>query len=598
MSVDIARLHVDWTLDAQPETEPQRRLDALVTDLREQALEDTLSSTDDGPELTCLRSVMVPAVTVRWATADRELVETWAGAIGRAVAAARGGRDPETVVRYPTRAAAFADVVVSLLQGDLSRSWAWDLLGVGPGAPRVGCTHPRPAEAFGAAGTEGRLPGADAAPVPGRGAAEVVAAVAALAGEAPEAILPLVVTLARRHLLASFADALGGPGLIALVTRAGGPATTADPPPARGRDVTGHRTDTPASSAVFALVRLVQDRSAVLAAARASGLVVGPSNQPGAPGNGRTRAVGPAQAPAPVSHGENVPSTPDPRIEPTRARAPRADAAVAQALVTFALLEVEPAYAGQPLGRAAAQMLCDGPAQPSPASGANPAAAPRRAGDRTAPRFEAPTPPARVASGAGPPAAGAEPATPGPQTPPTPIAGGPAGSTAWGGLLFLLRLAGEAGLPDRVVTDPGRFEVGLRGVLHRLGAELISLAAPDVGPVNPKDPALLAFCGLTTEAGPPKAAADGRTGDWLDAELGRVLVLLRECLEGAPVAESSDQRLLLTVLRRRARVSVESGWVDVELDLDEVSTAVRRAGLDLDPGHLPWLGVVVRFRYV
>ena len=44
-------------------------------------------------------------------------------------------------------------------------------------------------------------------------------------------------------------------------------------------------------------------------------------------------------------------------------------------------------------------------------------------------------------------------------------------------------------------------------------------------------------------------------------------------------------------------MSVEPGWVDVELDLEEVSTAVRRAGLDLDPGYLPWLGVVVRFRY-
>jgi hypothetical protein len=596
--VDIARLHVDWTLDAQPGAEPQRRLDALVTDLREQALEHALSSTDDGPGLTCLRAVVVPAVTVRWAAADRELVDTWAGAIGRAVASARRGRDPETVVRYPTRAAALADVVVSLLQGDLSRSWAWDLLGVGPGARRAGRPHPWPAAASGAAGPEDRRPGADVTPVPGRGAAGVVAAVAALAEEAPEAVLPLVVTLARRHLLASFAGALGGPGLIALVTRAGGPAASTDPPTAaRERDDTGRRTDTPATTAVLALVRMVQDRSAVLAAARASGLVTGPSNQPGMPDNGRTRTAGPAQAPAVVTPGENAPSAPDPRTEPPATWTPPADATVARALAAFALLEVEPAYAAHPLGRAAARMLCDDPAQPSPASGANPAAAPRRADDQEGPRAEAPTPPAQVASGAGPPAAGAEPATPGPQTPPTPIAGGPAGSTAWGGLLFLLRLTGETGLPDRVIADPGRFGVGLRSVLHRLGAELISLAAPDAGPVNPQDPALLAFCGLAAEAGPPEAAADGRA-DWLDAELGRVLVRLRERLEGTPVAESSDQRLLLTVLRRRARVSVEPGWVDVELDLDEVSTTVRRAGLDLDPGHLPWLGVVVRFRYV
>jgi hypothetical protein len=32
--------------------------------------------------------------------------------------------------------------------------------------------------------------------------------------------------------------------------------------------------------------------------------------------------------------------------------------------------------------------------------------------------------------------------------------------------------------------------------------------------------------------------------------------------------------------------------------VDQVSTVVRRAGLDLDPGYRPWLGVVVRFRYV
>jgi hypothetical protein len=594
VSVDIARLHVDWTLDARPGAEPQRRLDALVTDLREQALEDALSSADDGPGLTCLRAVVVPAMTVRWAVADRDLVGIWAGAIGRAVAAARRGRDPETVVRYPTRAAALADVVVSLLAGDLSRSWAWDLLGVGPGARRVGRSHPRPAAASGAASTQARRPGAAAAPAPGRGAADVVAAVAALAEEAPEAVLPLVVTLARRQLLASFAGVLGGPGLTALVTRVGGQAASADPPPAaaRGRAVTGHRTDVPAATAVLALVRMVQDRSAVLAAARRSGLVTGPSNQPGMPDNGRTRAVSLAQAPAPVTPGENTPGAPDPRIEPPDERAPHADATVAQALAAFALLEVEPAYAAQPLGRAAVRVLGQGPAQPSPANGANPAA-PRRAGDRADP-----APPARVASGTGPPAAGAAPATPGPQTPPPPVAGGPAGSTAWGGLLFLLRLTGESGLPDRVVADPGRFGVGLRGVLHQLGAGLISLAAPDAGPVNPRDPALLAFCGLAAEAGPPEAAADGQSDDWLGPELGRVLALSRECLAGTSVAESSDQRLLLTVLRRRARVSAEPGWVDVELDLDEVSTAVRRAGLDLDPGHLPWLGVVVRFRYV
>ena len=489
MSVDITRLHVNWTLDAQPGAEPQRRLDALVTGLREQALEDALSGTDDGPGLTCLRSVEVPAVTVRWAAADRELVGTWAGAIGRAVAAARCRRDPKTVVRYPTRAAALVDVVVSLLQGDLSRSWAWDLLGVGPGARPVGRARGRPVEALRAAGTGGRLPGAGGGPGPGRGAAGVLAAVAALAEEAPEAVVPLIVTLARRHLLASFTGALGGPGLTALVIRAGGPAAAADlPGTAGGRDVTGHRMDGPATTALLALVRMVQDRSAILAAARVSGLVAGISNQPGPPESGRSRTVGPAQAPAVAAPGENVPSAPDPRVEGPGARTPPADATVVWALAAFALLEVEPAYAAQPLGGAAVRMLCGGPAKPPPASGPDPAAALRRADDRAGPPSQAPAPPAQVAPGARPAAAGAESATTAGQTPPVPIDGAPAGSTAWGGLLFLLPLAGETGLPDRVIANPGHFGVGLRGVLHRMGAELISLAAPGVSPVNPQEP--------------------------------------------------------------------------------------------------------------
>jgi len=44
-------------------------------------------------------------------------------------------------------------------------------------------------------------------------------------------------------------------------------------------------------------------------------------------------------------------------------------------------------------------------------------------------------------------------------------------------------------------------------------------------------------------------------------------------------------------------VEAAPGWIDVLLDLDELSVEVRRAGLDLDPGYLPWLGCVVRFRY-
>jgi hypothetical protein len=52
------------------------------------------------------------------------------------------------------------------------------------------------------------------------------------------------------------------------------------------------------------------------------------------------------------------------------------------------------------------------------------------------------------------------------------------------------------------------------------------------------------------------------------------------------------------IARRRGRVFAERGWIDIELSLDEVDIDVRRAGLDVDPGWVAWLGSVVRFRYV
>jgi hypothetical protein len=51
------------------------------------------------------------------------------------------------------------------------------------------------------------------------------------------------------------------------------------------------------------------------------------------------------------------------------------------------------------------------------------------------------------------------------------------------------------------------------------------------------------------------------------------------------------------VCRRRAEIIADPGWIEVRFSLDEVSTEIRRAGLDLDPGYLSWLGIVVRFVY-
>ena len=72
-----------------------------------------------------------------------------------------------------------------------------------------------------------------------------------------------------------------------------------------------------------------------------------------------------------------------------------------------------------------------------------------------------------------------------------------------------------------------------------------------------------------------------------------------EDTEGTGVFEAVEEpsALLRRVCLRRARVLADPGWIAVHFSLEDVSTDIRRAGLDLDPGYVPWLGVVVRFVY-
>ena len=596
MTVDLAHLHVDWTLDAQPESEPRHRLDALVGDLRDQALEDALAAVDD-PGLTCIRVVEVAPVIVRWTASDRDLVSTWATAIGRAVADARDSATAESMVHYPSRVAILLDVVISLLAGDPARRWAWDLAGVGPGAASTSAATRHRVRVAGSGGRQGTTSSRSPEPT----AQDVVDAAFALAEEAPHAVPALVVDVARRRLLGAMVDALGGGALAALATRAVGWLSS---PAVTGADDTDLPVGAPAATVAAALARLVRERSEVLAAAVSAGLLPGqapsgtrespapPSrlvSESPAPGTGRApegRDAGDAAWPG-FSSGDDV-------------------ARVAATLAALAVVEVEPAYAGQPVGRAAAALLRRGGAPPTLTASPPPFRS-AESDDATAD-----PPGTRESGGHG---AGGDPlesrtvdhgvghVDPDPPPPPKTLAESVA-SSAWGGLLFLLWLVAETDLPARVVAEPERFGTGLRRVLHRLGAELMRRAAPEVPP-DPRDPALLAFCGLAPGADPPEppeASPGARVEDsadgWLEDEAGRLVALLSSRLEDPHSAPRTEQRLMLATLRRRSRVRVEQGWVDVELDLDEVSTELRRAGLDLDPGHLPWLGLVVRFRYV
>jgi hypothetical protein len=61
--------------------------------------------------------------------------------------------------------------------------------------------------------------------------------------------------------------------------------------------------------------------------------------------------------------------------------------------------------------------------------------------------------------------------------------------------------------------------------------------------------------------------------------------------DGNPIDVIAD------VVRRPGVISYAPGWIEARINVDQIDIAVRRAGLDLDPGWVPWLGTVVRYVY-
>jgi len=138
------------------------------------------------------------------------------------------------------------------------------------------------------------------------------------------------------------------------------------------------------------------------------------------------------------------------------------------------------------------------------------------------------------------------------------------------------RFAGALFWLGRIAFGPDESGVPLR--LHAIAR---ALAVPD------DDAAHRAFCGGDVpRVEPPEAfAAEAQAqvaqwAAWLDH-----------------VAPELPEPRLAAVCRRDGRLRVEPGWIEVHLPLASVDTAIRRLGLDLDAGWLPWLGCVVRIHY-
>lgn len=177
------------------------------------------------------------------------------------------------------------------------------------------------------------------------------------------------------------------------------------------------------------------------------------------------------------------------------------------------------------------------------------------------------------------------------------------GATAAGGLLFLLPVlqrlgiaawseqAGCADLPQRVLALAAR--------RLRLDAADPAWDMLDVLPGKPRrrpppapapwsDPLLA----------PPKARR-------ADGDLAAALARSRGLNAQAALCLTATRRWLRRAARiglaslvlRPARMHLSPTHVDVHFRLRDCDIRVRRAGLDLDPGWLPWFGRVVAFHY-
>ena len=161
------------------------------------------------------------------------------------------------------------------------------------------------------------------------------------------------------------------------------------------------------------------------------------------------------------------------------------------------------------------------------------------------------------------------------------------GTTDHGGLFFLLPLVESSGALELFLGEPSFAEISLPEVLHRLALQLY--------PLSPHDPAALGFAGLMPQQVIPSD---------LDCELSEPQISILEAATTLVIASLAERlpqwnrpSVLQRVVERYAVIVADPGWFEIHFRLIDVSVDMRRAALDLDPGFIPWLGVVIKYVY-
>jgi hypothetical protein len=154
-------------------------------------------------------------------------------------------------------------------------------------------------------------------------------------------------------------------------------------------------------------------------------------------------------------------------------------------------------------------------------------------------------------------------------------------ATAAGGLLFLVPLLARLGLADWLGESARPQDLP-----QRIFATLLRRL-----PIADADPLwLLCVLPLAVDR-EADGDADGDADREADREAVRWLARCRRHLR------RHFGIGLYSLVCRPARIAITATHVDVRQDIDAVDLRIRRAGLDIDPGWVPWLGRVLRFHY-
>ncbi len=586
-----ARYHLTFSAELE-----RGRLDKVLRAVVDEALELALERAGvPAYEEICLRSLAVP-VRLRLSRGDSALAREWSNALADAIRRAAGSVWSRHIVRYGSRAQAMIDLAFSVARGDYERAWAWKQLGIWQG---------------------GESPSASEA---------IVELLGSLVAE-PLNIVPVLRAFGGREapagLFAGLAARMTSSQWIVLARAAlfgagASPALLAYAEPGIAETPRQARRLLAASSLAPRIVKSIPLEDIDLRRALAVLLILDaePSILPG----GGQRAVAHIAAVADALHPAVARSVLARSVPESQAR----PAATGEGSAS-----VTPRYEHEPAAEAA-------PARESLSPESRRRSVPEVPRDDTqAPneettvetesRFDAehPWPREQQSPSASEPfAAESEPflhgghrrgqqaERPGLNESPEPDESAelpePASldefpipkvrrraQTAFGGLLFMLRVIEDLGLPKEIPETASLAGRSFRWVLHRLAIELV----PSDVPISEDDAAVLAFAGLQPDDAPPSRGEDappGREFAGIDWFCTRIESRLGELLADEQLMQSE---LLPFVCNRRAEIVTDPGWIAIHFPVDDVSTAIRRAGLDLDPGYLPWLGVVVRFIY-